>query len=181
VLSGRSTLARPLPVMCRRRVTVQRARHRHTSGLAIVTASLIAVTLAGCGGSSANDQAQPAPSPTGTPPTTPASNAGSSPATLPTPDASNLSPRSPATVATTTVAAINAGHVANRGKVVLRGRALTRIDADEYLFADGTGQLRLDLETDTVQALPLNKLVWVTGVYDRDDREVDVTRWTAAS
>jgi len=77
-----------------------------------------------------------------------------------------------------TVGDQRAGKVADDAPVRLRGRAVSKIDDDEYRFTDRTGVIRLDVgDRPAGGPLPLDRQITVDGTYDRGDGEVDVTAW----
>jgi uncharacterized protein YdeI (BOF family) len=78
-------------------------------------------------------------------------------------------------VAKTTISAIERGEA--QAMVYLEGAALERTgDDDEYLFSDGTGVIRLDVDTSAGDGpLPLFELIGIEGTVASD--EIDVSRW----
>ncbi len=78
-------------------------------------------------------------------------------------------------VAKTTISAIERGEA--QGMVFLEGAALEQIDDDEeYLFSDGTGTIRIDVDEDAGEGeLPLFELIGIEGTVASD--EIDVSRW----
>ena len=61
--------------------------------------------------------------------------------------------------------------------VYLEGAALEREeDGDEYLFSDGTGTIRIDVDENAGEGeLPLFELIRIEGTLASD--EIDVSRW----
>ena len=80
-------------------------------------------------------------------------------------------------VATTTISAIERGEAP--AMVYLEGAALEQADDDdEYLFSDGTGVIRIDVDSDAGEGeLPLFELIGIEGTLASD--EIDVSRWAA--
>ncbi|MGH3491292.1 MAG: NirD/YgiW/YdeI family stress tolerance protein [Actinopolymorphaceae bacterium] len=96
----------------------------------------------------------------------------------PDPSVVDAAGKTPTHGPTRTVADLIGGKVSDDEAVRLRGRATRKIDEDEYTFKDSTGTIRMDLEDEApAMKLPLNVRITVDGVYDRGDREVDVTMW----
>lgn len=56
-----------------------------------------------------------------------------------------------ATPAATTIRAILAKPVDDQ-RVVLSGRVLQQVSSDKYLFSDGTGQIRIEMDSDELPA-----------------------------
>ena len=75
----------------------------------------------------------------------------------------------------TTISAIERGDA--QGEVLLVGATLEQTDDDEeYFFSDGTGTIKLDIDTSTASVpVPLYELIGVTGTVASD--EVDVSSW----
>jgi len=74
----------------------------------------------------------------------------------------------------TTISRIDAGEAA--GAVYLEGAALEQVTGDRYLFSDGTGTIRIDLDESADEGeLPLFELVGIAGTVVGD--EVEVTTW----
>lgn len=76
-------------------------------------------------------------------------------------------------VATTTISAIERGEA--QGMVHLEGAALEQTD-DEYLFSDGTGTIRVQVDENAGDGeMPLFELVGIEGTLAAG--EIDVSRW----
>lgn len=78
-------------------------------------------------------------------------------------------------VAKSTISAIERGEA--ESMVYLEGAALEHTeDDDEYLFSDGTGTIRIDVDQNAgAGELPLFELVGIEGTLAAD--EIDVSRW----
>ena len=77
----------------------------------------------------------------------------------------------------TTISAIERGET--EAMVYLEGAALEQDpgDEDEYLFSDGTGTIRIDVDESAGDGpLPLFELVGIEGTIASD--EIDVSRWS---
>jgi uncharacterized protein YdeI (BOF family) len=74
----------------------------------------------------------------------------------------------------TTISQIDSGAVA--GLVALEGAALAQVDDEEYLFGDGTGVIKIDINTSSAEAeVPLYTLIGIEGMVASD--EIDVSAW----
>ena len=74
----------------------------------------------------------------------------------------------------TTISAIERGEA--QAEVYLEGAALEEVDEEEYLFSDGTGVIRIDVDEDAGEGeLPLFELIWIEGTVASD--EIDVHHW----
>ena len=80
-----------------------------------------------------------------------------------------------AEVAKTTISAIERGEA--ESMVYLEGAALEQSeDDDEYLFSDGTGTIRIDVDPNAGEGeFPLFELVGIEGTVASS--EIDVSRW----
>ena len=77
-------------------------------------------------------------------------------------------------VAKTTISAIERGEA--EAMVYLEGAALYREDEDEYVFSDGTGSVKIDVDDASgADELPLFELIAIEGTLASD--EIDVSRW----
>jgi len=75
---------------------------------------------------------------------------------------------------TTTISAIERGEA--ESIVYLEGAALEQIDGDEYVFSDGTGVIKIDVDTSANEGeLPLFVLIGIKGTVASD--EIDVSQW----
>ena len=78
-------------------------------------------------------------------------------------------------VAKTTISAIERGEA--EAVVYLEGAALEQADDDdEFMFSDGTGVIRIDVDQSAGEGLPpLFELIGIEGTQASD--EIDVSRW----
>jgi hypothetical protein len=78
-------------------------------------------------------------------------------------------------VAQTTISAIERGEA--EAMVYLEGAALEQVDDDdEYLFSDGTGTIRINVDSSAGEgSVPLFELIGIEGTVASD--EIDVSRW----
>lgn len=78
-------------------------------------------------------------------------------------------------IAKTTISAIERGEA--EAMVYLEGAALEQTDDDDkYLFSDGTGTIRIDVDASAGEGeLPLFELIGIEGTVASD--EIDVSRW----
>ena len=77
-------------------------------------------------------------------------------------------------VAKTTISAIERGEA--EPMVYLEGATLEQVDDDEFLFSDGTGTIRIDVDESAGEGMPpLFELIGIEGVVASD--EIDVSRW----
>jgi len=77
-------------------------------------------------------------------------------------------------VARTTISAIERGEA--EAMVYLEGAALYREDEDEYVFSDGTGSVKIDVDDASgADELQLFELIAIEGTLAGD--EIDVSRW----
>jgi uncharacterized protein YdeI (BOF family) len=76
--------------------------------------------------------------------------------------------------ATTTISAIERGET--EANVYLQGAALEQIDDDEFMFSDGTGVIKIDVDDDAGEGeLPLFELIGIEGTLASN--EIDISRW----
>jgi len=66
-------------------------------------------------------------------------------------------------------------------KVLLRGKLLKKVSSDKYLFSDGTGEIRVEIDDDLFRGIKVSEtsVVEIYGEIEKDflsDPEIDVRR-----
>lgn len=66
-------------------------------------------------------------------------------------------------------------------KVLLRGKLLKKVSSDKYLFSDGTGQIRVEIDDDLFRGIRVSEtsVIEIYGEIEKDflrDPEIDVKR-----
>ncbi|MCC4263567.1 NirD/YgiW/YdeI family stress tolerance protein [Oceanimonas baumannii] len=78
----------------------------------------------------------------------------------------------------TTVA--EARHLADDSRIILSGRIVRQLDDDEFLFSDGTGTIKIEMDDDDGRDLRRHRrgriLIWAEVDRDDDHTELEVER-----
>jgi len=66
-------------------------------------------------------------------------------------------------------------------KVLLRGKLLKKLSSDKYLFSDGTGEIRVEIDDDLFRGIKVSEtsVIEIYGEIEKDfmrDPEIDVKR-----
>ncbi|MBX3651838.1 MAG: NirD/YgiW/YdeI family stress tolerance protein [Burkholderiales bacterium] len=66
-------------------------------------------------------------------------------------------------------------------KVLLRGKLLKKVSSDKYLFSDGTGEIRVEIDDDLLRGIRVSEtsVIEIYGEIEKDfmrDPEIDVKR-----